>query len=93
MIKWKDVVDPLTELCFEDEETASAVFGMLVRGMEDVQNQTPILIQLLERSTRKSMHFVSAVLSTIFEITKRFRTLFPKSDVVKQIGVESFAFY
>lgn len=44
MIKWKDVVDPLTELCFEDEEMASTVFGMIIRDMEDIQNQTLILI-------------------------------------------------
>lgn len=58
MIRWRDIIDPLIELCFEDEEMAGSVFALLFERIyceesnEETQGRLKgILIELLKRST------------------------------------------
>lgn len=67
MIKLKDILDPLIEICFEDEETSGVLFTILFEELqEDNQNIDSLLIQLLEASTQKTFTFISTILKTLY---------------------------
>jgi hypothetical protein len=55
MIKWKDIVDPLLEISFEDEEMAGVVFTLLFQQLSmdsggRLRKLKKTLITLLQRS-------------------------------------------
>ena len=44
MIKLKDILDPLIEICFEDEETAGVLFTILFEELQEENQNIDVLL-------------------------------------------------
>lgn len=52
-----------------------------------------ILVELINRSKQKTFLFIGTIFKTMHEISKRNNTVFTEKDVLKSVGMESYAFY
>lgn len=95
---YKDVIDPLIELAFYDEDISGDLFTMLFLQLFKIEENelrkkelTYILSNLSKKSTKFNFNFISTIQKTMLELTK-LGQLFP-SDIIAQSGLKSHAYH